>query len=98
MKFTIKLRKEAESEIRDAFEWYESHLVGLGHEFLLSIDESLAILKSEPEIYPLVHSEIRRALLKKFPFGVFYTINAENIIVLAVFHAKRNPDAWKTRK
>ena len=98
MKFSVRLRKEAEEEIRAAFKWYEIQVKGLGHEFLLSVDACLSSLKREPEMYPAVHLEIRRALLKRFPFGVFYLIEDRSIIVLAVFHARRNPNVWKTRK
>lgn len=67
----ITIRKEAESDIEEAYQWYESKRDGLGEEFLLCIDEVLSRLKVHSEIYPAVHRNIRRAFIKIFPFGIF---------------------------
>ncbi|MBP9581322.1 MAG: hypothetical protein KBE38_04110 [Ignavibacterium sp.] len=54
-------------------------------------------MQQNPEAFPKVFKEIRRILLKKFPFGLFYLIDKDRIIVFAVFHASRNPNQWKER-
>lgn len=93
----ITIRKEAESDIEEAYQWYESKRDGLGEEFLLCIDEVLSRLKAHSEIYPAVHRNIRRAFIKRFPFGIFYLEKDESVIVFSVMHARKDPGSWRGR-
>ena len=90
-------RPEAEAELREAFEWYESRVQGLGAEFLLAIDATLASIVRNPLQHPLVHKTVRRALLRRFPYEIFFVLGEHDIVILAVFHAKRNPKRWTDR-
>ena len=91
------IRPEAENEIREAVLWYESCVEGLGSEYLLSLDACFSAISRNPKSFPAVHKSIRMALLKRFPYEVFYLIEVNYVIVLAVFHAKRDPKHWKLR-
>lgn len=91
------VRREAEAEINEAFVWYEEHVPGLGSDFLVQIDACFSIIEKTPELYPVVHKEIRMAILRRFPYEVLYIVDKTRISVLAVFHAKRNPKHWKSR-
>ena len=91
------VRRAAERDITSAFGWYQEQAVGLGHEFLRSLDACLASLRRRPRSYPFVHKEVRRALLRRFPYAVFYLAEPERIVVLAVFHVRRDPERWKQR-
>ncbi len=93
----IIIRLEAESDIKDAYEWYEAQRKGLGENFLLCVEEGLSRASRNPAIHSVVYKEVRRVLIHRFPFGVFFIENKESISVLAVFHARRNPKAWKGR-
>jgi len=94
----IIVRPEAEQDIFDAFSWYNDRLPGLGHEFVNSIDSTMQSILNNPESCPIIYRNIRRSLIKHFPYAVYF-INAEpSIIVLAVFHFKRNPRNWQKRK
>jgi len=97
MTLEIRLRDEATEDLAEAASWYEHELSGLGHTFL---DTALAFLESIPDNplqYPLVHKEIRRALLPRFPFGIYYSIEDNFILVYGVMHASRNPRRWQDR-
>jgi toxin ParE1/3/4 len=91
------IRPEAEAELGEAFEWHESRVQGLGSEFLLAIDATLAAILRNPLQHPLVHKAVRRALLRRFPYEIFFTLGDQHIVILAVFHAKRNPKRWIDR-
>ncbi|MEI6788795.1 MAG: type II toxin-antitoxin system RelE/ParE family toxin [bacterium] len=91
------IRPEAEAELVEAFEWYESRVQGLGAEFLLAIDATLANILRNPLQHPLVHKTVRRALLRRFPYEIFFVLGDLHIVILAVFHAKRNPKQWTDR-
>ena len=90
-------RPEAEAELSEAFEWYESRVQGLGAEFLLAIDATLASIVRNPLQHPLVHKTVHRALLRRFPYEIFFVLGDHDIVILAVFHAKRNPKRWTDR-
>lgn len=94
----IIVRPEAEKDIFDAFSWYNDRLPGLGHEFVNSIDSTIQILLNNPESCPIIYRNIRRSLIKHFPYAVYFIIDKSSIIVLAVFHFKRNPKSWQKRK
>ena len=97
MTLEVKLRPEAEEDLADATVWYEAQHQGLGQEFLdhaLSAFESIA---ERPNMYPTVHRSTRRVLIHRFPFGTYYRIETESIVVVAVMHGSRNPRLWKER-
>ncbi len=93
----VRLRLEAEHDIEDAALWYQSQRQGLGHQFLGEVSAVLGAISEGAESFPVVHREVRRALTKKFPFGIYYRIEADCVVVLAVIHASRHPRQWKDR-
>ena len=97
MRHELILRPEAEAELTEAFEWYEARFPGLGLEFIRSVDSLLNSISRNPLSYPIVYKTIRRALTRKFPYEIFFAAETEIIVILAVFHAKRNPRRWRER-
>ena len=98
MKFKLVVREEAEKDIQSAYDWYEGSRIGLGEEFLLCLDAVIESIARQPDLYAVVHRTARRTLTRRFPYGVFFTIEQDVIVVLAVMHCRRNPDVWKRRK
>ena len=68
---TVRLRSEAESDLDEATKWTEEQRLGLGSEFLDEVLRVLSAISEQPEGFPLVHKEIRRAVTRRFPFGVY---------------------------
>jgi len=97
MAFTLTVRPEAELDIDDQYLAYESKRVGLGHDFLLCIEEALDKLLRTPLIYRKFHKELRRIPVRRFPYRVMYFVNGQKIIVVAVFHVRRDPTSWDSR-
>ena len=93
----LTIRPEAEAEMADAFDWYEARTPSLGSEFLLAVDAVLQSVLRNPAQYPFIHKTARRALLRRFPYEVFFVVEINRIVVLSVFHAKRNPKRWQER-
>jgi len=93
----VIIRPEAESDMITAYNWYERCRPGLGEDFLLAVEATLASIERYPEAFSTVHKEIRRTLLRRFPYGVFYIEGQKQCSVIAVFHASRSPHLWKTR-
>jgi toxin ParE1/3/4 len=84
-------------DLLDTFRWYQERREGLGYDFKLCINEIISTIQRNPLIYKIVFLNVRRAVTKRFPFGVFYIVENNSIIVLAVMHARRDPKNWKTR-
>jgi len=97
MTYTVIVRPEAEREIQEAFDWYEERNEGLGLEFLRAADACLSGVQRNPEAFAVVHEKVHRALLRKFPYALFYLISENKIVVIACFHIKRTPADWQRR-
>lgn len=97
MNYEVLFRTEAEIDLLDAVVYYEEKLKGLGNEFIKYFESVLEIISNQPESFPIVYKNVRRALLRKFPFGVHYIIEENKIIVIAIFHFSRDPKNWKSR-
>jgi len=93
----IVVRPEAESDIAAAAQWYEERRPGLSLEFRSALDRTLLSIENNPELYARVYRSLRRALLRRFPYGVFYLQRAEDIVVVAVLHTSRDPRLWRAR-
>ena len=97
MDHSLLLRPEAQADLHEAYHWYEQQREGLGSDFLLCVEEALEKIRRTPELYPVVHKELRRMLIRRFPYGLFYLVEEEMIVVVAVFHARRDPKQWQPR-
>ena len=97
MVYTLSIRKEAEADIAEAYQYYESCREGLGSDFISCIDGAISKIHNNPKQFRAVLDKVRRALVRKFLYGIYYTIDENEIIVLAVVHARRNPKHWKSR-
>lgn len=94
----LSIRPEAEEEAREAARWYEGEAPGLGAAFLEVLQQILDAAVDNPYRFPVVHRDVRRALLKRFPYGVFFRIRPKTIKVLGIVHLARDPDRWRKRR
>lgn len=94
MAYRLKFSGRAVREIGEAFDWYEEQCQGLGSEFELAFELQLKRLEQVPLLYTEIIPGVRRTLLPRFPFGVFYTVKIDMVHVLAVIHNARNPQRW----
>lgn len=88
---------EADLEIERAFQWYENEQSGLGVEFLEELRRAYHQIVDNPLKYPIIRLNTRRALVRRFPYAVYFATENETVIVLAVLHTSRNPAAWQRR-
>jgi plasmid stabilization system protein ParE len=88
---------ETEQDVEGAYSWYEDHRQGLGEEFLTCVDASIQTICRTPELYPQIHNEYRRALVRRFPYAVFYEYAEGKVIIYSIFHTSRNPEKWRNR-
>ena len=93
----IRLRPEAELDLAEAAKWYDEQRSGLGQEFFDEALVTLSAIADMPLMHAVIHRRTRRALMRRFPFGIFYRIDRDFIVVLAVLHGSRHPQRWKSR-
>ena len=87
----LKFRPDAVQDLDNAVLWYENNQKGLGERFLLAVDASIESITRNYNTYPQIYKNFRRKIIKKFPYSIVYCIEGNTIVVLAVFHSKRNP-------
>ena len=92
------LRKAARADIAEAFQWYEARSTGLGFEFLRAVRVALAGIERAPEQYPLALDAIRKALVPRFPYVVYFAIHSRGLSVIAVMHGRRDPRRRQSRR
>jgi plasmid stabilization system protein ParE len=86
-----------ELDIEAAFEWYEREESHLGFEFLDELREAYVRILNDPLAYQSLRSGICRALTRRFPYAIFFTIEPEVVVILAVLHTARDPEEWQRR-
>jgi plasmid stabilization system protein ParE len=91
------VREKAASDLAQARDYYEEQREGLGDEFLHSVNLVFDRIESMPEVPAFVHRDIRRALVRRFPFAVYYRIVDDEVVIIAVIHSHRDPKRWLSR-
>lgn len=92
----VVVRQRAQADVRDAALWYEDRRPGLGSEFILHFDSLLERIAQNPLQFPAIGTDVRRALLRRFPYAVYFVV-VDRPVVIAVLHQHRHPDTWKAR-
>jgi plasmid stabilization system protein ParE len=93
----LVVQPESGLDIQAAAVWYEEQRSGLGARFLEELDQVFRRIVDNPRQFPRVEDEVHRALLRHFPYGVYFHAEDERINVLAVLHLHRHPEMWKSR-
>ena len=93
----IRFVPEAAKDLGDAFEWYESERKGLGKRFVLIVDEAVLRIARYPLFNTEVKPDIYRSLVKRFPYAIYYTLDADGILVYAIAHLHRKSVYWSSR-
>lgn len=89
--------QRVQEDIDGAYQWYESQSVGVGDDFLAALRDTLATIQATPHLYAVVHRGTRCAPLRRFPYLVYYRIEASRLLVVAVEHNRRRPGRWGSR-
>lgn len=87
----------ARADILSAYDWYAARDPAVADAFRLRLDTTVRRIAEQPEGYQLVYRELRRALLPRFPFGVFFQIRPGLVQIVGVLHTSRDPALWRAR-
>jgi toxin ParE1/3/4 len=97
MTLLVAFRPPARAEFIDAAAWYEARRPALGAEFIAEIEHCIALAAQKPLRFAMVHNSVRRVIARRFPYSVYYRVETDSIVVMAVFHASRDPLIWQRR-
>ena len=89
--------REAAAGIRTAYQWYETQEAGLGREISRAVEAAVTRGQRNPQSFRVASDPFRRALVRRFPFEVFYEYDAEQVVVHMVFHTSQDPAKWRSR-
>ena len=92
---TYRFLSPAEQDVAEALAYYEEAVPGLGMEFLDELERTLQRILLQPEAWTALSEDHRRCRMRRFPYGVIYSIEDDCILIAAVFHLLRHPDSWK---
>ena len=93
----VSFHPEAEEEFKAAIDYYEEKEIGLGYDFAIEVHEAIKRSMAFPKAWPIIETDIRRTLVKRFPFGVLYSEGNQEIYVVAIMNLHRDPGCWKNR-
>ena len=93
----FRVRAKAQRDIQKAKEWYDDRRSGLGDRFLAHVAKTFKAIESSPLAFPEVERDVRRTVVKRFPYSVFYYVDDQLVSVLCVIHNRRDPRIWESR-
>jgi plasmid stabilization system protein ParE len=94
---SLVFTQAARAELIEAQDWYESEAQGLGRRFRSEVDAAVRRIAENPLQFPVIFKTLRRARLRKFPYGLFFAISGGAVTVVACFHSSRDPKGWRVR-
>ena len=97
MNLPVFIRRAAELDLERAEDWYDGQRPGLGREFRDAVDAVIARIAANPLAYPDRYRGARRALLRRFPYVLWYRVSETIVIVLACVHGRRDPRTIRAR-
>lgn len=93
----LRVRLQAKAEILKAYDRYFQNSPAAAQRFVDAVDEAIARIEERPELFPVIRGRLRRVLLRRFPYAVYFKVYPASISVVGVIHGHRHPDNWLRR-
>jgi len=91
MSFALDVSELAEADLADAKDWYRKIRPGLDDQLVLCVEDTINRILENPTAYAIVLRDARRALVRRFPYAIFYRVRGDCVQVEAVFHGRKDP-------
>ena|ERR1700743_519505 len=95
--YQLFVSDESRLDILDAYSWYESRRTGLGKDFELCLEAGFEMICKEPFLAQIRYKNLRIHFIERFPYGIHYLIDGNQLKVFGIFHTSRNPSSWHMR-
>ena len=97
MSLPVELLSGADADLQQIFNQFEEYREGFGVEFMTAVDAHLARIAVFPEIAPIYFERIRRQVMQRFPFGIFYEAYPTRVVVVAILDLRQDPAEIQNR-
>lgn len=97
MKRAVVFGPAARVEMLEAIDWYDAHAPSLGDRFVAEINATVTSIAANPLQFPAILRDVRRVRLHRFPYALFFRVDASEIHIFACFHSNRDPKLWRAR-
>ena len=87
----VILLAEAREDALEAFRWYENERPDLGKVFRAALNDTIRRIRTSPLASAVMYRDMRRALVDRFPYAIFYPVQPEAIVIVGVIHGHRHP-------
>ncbi|SHG71080.1 type II toxin-antitoxin system RelE/ParE family toxin [Flavobacterium defluvii] len=95
--YKLHFVKEALFDIEDIVLWYEEQRIGLSYDFELCLEAGIDSISRNPDLFQKKYKNIRMHFISRFPYGIHYRVEKDQIIVIGIFHTSRSPKNWSKR-
>jgi plasmid stabilization system protein ParE len=95
MKYVLRIRAAARRDVAESHSWYVARSPAAAERFMAELDVLFGALAENPMMFPEVYGEVRRALMRHFPYAVYFVLHSHRIAVLRVLHQARDPREWR---
>ena len=93
----VVFRARSRVELLEARAWYDEQQPGLGDQFAAAVERTIDGRAETPLAFPQVAGKRRRALVRRFPYAVYFRVTDDEIVIVAVLHTRRDSSAWQSR-
>ena len=93
----VIFHSDAETELIEAARFYERRVTTLGEQFISAVDRAVGVIEDAPTRWNVIRADVRRYLMPRFPYGIYYRVLTDEIRILAIKHHSRHPDYWLKR-
>ena len=93
----LRVRKTARAETADVFDWFLERSPAAAAQFLDAVDQAMRLIEEAPVGHPVIRGRLRRVLLRRFPYCIYFKVYPTTIGVVGVIHGCRHPDTWLGR-
>jgi toxin ParE1/3/4 len=97
MTLSVVWLPEADADLKEARVWYDNVRPGLGERFAYAVEDTVETISEGPLQFPVVHRKLRRAGVRRFPYGILFEVQESRVVVIACLHGRRDPQRWKAR-
>lgn len=94
MSLPVVYHRKVGRDLAAGFGYYDGRAEGLGARFLCEVESAFDAIERYPEMFAQVHGEVRRAVVSRFPYAIFYRVESKRVVVLTVLHTARDPKVW----
>lgn len=93
----VLLRSLAEAEVTEATLWYAARSLETARRFVSLVDATLTRIAADPSSFPMVGLRLRRAIVRHFPYAIYFIVLPDIVVVIGVIHTRRHPRRWQRR-